>query len=290
MRAALSRLRVVREPNLAMTARALEESAEGPRPLVPMAGGTDLFVYLNAGALPEQDYLDLWHLDELRGVIDTPGGVRIHALETFANLRRDPLVKRRYPALAEASSWVGARQIQNRATIAGNIANGSPAGDSLPVLLALDARIRLVRFSAPRDVGFDTFYTGYRTSVRHPSELIHSILLPWPLPGTRQYFRKVGTRLAQAISKVVIATTITVQKGRVTRARIALGSVAATVVRVPSAEDALLGEKLTPAAASEAARRLRESIHPIDDIRSTAAHRLRVAGRLVELAVADALR
>lgn len=288
MRAALSTLRVVREPNLAMTVRALEESAEGPRPLAPMAGGTDLYVYLNAGMLPDQDYLDLWHLDELRGLDDTPGGLRIHALETFANLRRDPLVKRRYPALAEAASWVGAWQIQNRATIAGNIANGSPAGDSLPVLLALDAEVRLVRFSGPREVPFDSFYTGYRTTVRHPGELIHSILLPKTLPGTRQYFRKVGTRLAQAISKVVIATAITVQKGRVTRARIALGSVAATVLRVASAEEALVGEKLTPAVAKEAARRLREFIHPIDDIRSTAAHRLRVAGRLVELAVADA--
>src|SRR5262249_48531751 len=161
----------------------------------PLAGGTDLFVYLNAGTLPDRRFLDLWPLRELRGQRESRARMRLGALETFTRIRQSALIRRRYPALAAAAGVVGGAQIQNRATLAGNMANGSPAGDSLPVLLALDADVRLVCERGAREVPFAEFYTGYRATVRRPDELIESIRLPIPGRGTRQHFRKVGTRL-----------------------------------------------------------------------------------------------
>ena len=172
--------------------------------------------------------------------------------------------------LAEASRLVGGPQIQNRGTIGGNIANASPAGDSLPVLAAVDASVVLRSAEGERRVAFDEFYTGYRESVRRADELIVAVEIP-PVSG-RQWFRKVGTRAAQAISKVVIAG---VRDGET--ARIALGSVAPTVVRARRAEEGLR----TGASIDQAIDLLRDEIAPIDDIRSTADYRRLVSGNLL---------
>ena len=290
MRAALSALEVARPKTLREALRLLGRAAEDGLPLTPLAGGTDLFVYLNAGTLSDTSYMNLWPLRELRGQKKNAKGLRLGALETFTKIRHSAEVRRQFPSVAAAASVVGAWQIQNRATLGGNLANGSPAGDSLPALLALDARIELQSSKGSREVPFEDFYTGYRKTVRTGDELITSIFLPTQPRGTRQHFRKVGTRAAQAISKVVIATSLTLVRGKIVRARVALGSVAATVIRVPDAEDLLLGEKPTLAVAQRAAKILRDSIRPIDDIRSTGAHRLQLAGRLLELAVAEAGR
>ena len=241
-------------------------------PLVPMAGCTDLYVALNFGTLAATRFLDVWRLRELRTIAVRDGTLSIGALATFTEIVQSPPVRRRLPMLVAASREIGGPQIQNRGTLGGNVANGSPAGDTLPVLAAVDATVVLTSAGGDRRVPFTTFYTRYRKSVMRPDELIAALEIA-PVPG-RQWFRKVGTRAAQAISKVVMAA---VGPAGDAAPRVALGSVAPTVVRLPSTEAALGGG----ATLAEAQRVLLEEIAPIDDVRSTAEYRRRVAANLL---------
>lgn len=238
--------------------------------LVPMAGCTDLYVALNAGQLQARRFLNLWRLDELRGIEEHQGTLRLGALTTYTDVIESATVARHLPMLVAASRHVGGLQIHNRGTLGGNIANASPAGDTLPVFAAAEAIVILASVAGERRVPFNEFYTGYRTSVRQADELIVAVEVP-PVIG-RQWFRKVGTRAAQAISKVVVAAV------RRPQPSVALGSVAPTVVRAREAERAL-AEGLGLTAARDA---LDRSIAPIDDFRSTARYRRRVAGNLLE--------
>ncbi len=246
-------------------------------PLVPMAGCTDLYVSLNFGTLKDTRFLNLWGLEGLR-TIEVRGDVlAIGALATHTDLIRSPLVRRRIPMLAAAAREVGGAQIQNRGTLGGNVANGSPAGDTLPVLAAAEAIVVLRRADDTRRVPFTAFYTGYRQSVRRAGELIVGFEIP-TIRGA-QWFRKVGTRAAQAISKVVMAGVApsTGSGPAAGSVRIALGSVAPTVVRATRTEAALAAG----ATLEDAQRTLLEEITPIDDIRSTAEYRHRVASNLL---------
>jgi CO/xanthine dehydrogenase FAD-binding subunit len=236
----------------------------------PIAGATDLFVALNFGTLTPRRFLDIWRVDELRRIAVNADTLAIGALVTYTDLIRSPLIAARLPMLAEASRLVGGPQIQNRGTIGANIANASPAGDSLPILAAVDATVVLRSVSGERRIAFNEFYTGYRESVRRADELIVAVEIS-PVSG-RQWFRKVGTRAAQAISKVVIAG---VRSDRAVR--IALGSVAPTVVRARRTEEAFANG----ASLDEAVNVLRSEIAPIDDVRSTATYRRLVSGNLL---------
>ena len=246
-------------------------------PLVPMAGCTDLYVSLNFGTLQDTRFLNLWGLDALRTIAVRGDRLTIGALTTHADLIRSPLVRRRIPMLALAAREVGGVQIQNRGTLGGNVANASPAGDTLPVLAAADAVVVLRSADETRRVPFTDFYTGYRQSVRRPVELITGFEIP--VIHGRQWFRKVGTRAAQAISKIVMAGVAPSIRDRRTAdaPRIALGSVAPTVIRATRTEEALAGG----APLDEAQRILGQEIAPIDDIRSTAEYRRRVASNLL---------
>jgi CO/xanthine dehydrogenase FAD-binding subunit len=244
-------------------------------PLTPLAGCTDLYVSLNFGTLKDQRFLDLWPLDELRGIEAHGDTLWIGALATHADLIQSRLVRGRLPMLAAAAREIGGAQIQNRGTIGGNVANASPAGDTLPVLAAADAVVVLRRAGETRRVPFTSFYTGYRASVRQPDELIAGFEIP-RVRG-RQYFRKVGTRAAQAISKVVMAAVIEPKTRSGRRVRLALGSVAPTVVRAVRTEAALAAG----ASDEAAAQALLAEIVPIDDIRSDAEYRRRVAVNLL---------
>jgi len=266
MRTAVSALQLLDPRSLKEALRMMRD--EGP--LLPLAGCTDVYVNLNFGTLPQKRFLNLWGLDELRKIQVRDGLLSVGALATYTQIIASPHVQRRAPILAAASREIGGVQIQNRGTLGGNIANGSPAGDSLPVLAALDAVLLLASAKGNRRVPFNSFYTGYRKSVLAPDELIASVEIP-KVAG-RQWFRKVGTRAAQEISKVVMAA---VRNGS---PRIALGSVAPTVVRLPRTE-AVLAEG---GSIAEARRTLEEEIAPIDDIRSTAEYRRRVSGNLLE--------
>ena len=265
MRTAISPLALVQPRSLGDALRLLRD--EGP--LTPLAGCTDVFVGLNFGTLRDRRFLNLWHLDDLRGIERRKGVIRIGALTTYTDLIGSAIVRRHLPMLVAAAREIGAVQIQNRGTLGGNIANGSPAGDTLPVLAAADALVELRSADWVRTVRFTEFYTGYRASVRRPEELITAIAFP-AVEGT-QWFRKVGTRAAQSISKVVMAGV------RATRPRIAFGSVAPTVVRVPRTEGALAAG----ASIDQARAILQEEIRPIDDLRSTASYRRRVAANLL---------
>ena len=280
MRAALSTLEVVRPRTLDRALAALADRDGAPP--VPLAGGTDLFVYLNAGTLEAGRFLDLSLLRALRGVRAGKRGITIGATTTFTDIRRHPVLRRRHPSLVAAAAEIGAMQIQNRATLAGNIANASPAGDSLPALLAADARVRLVSVRGARVVPFDGFYTGYRRTVAAPDELIVAVELPAPPPRARSLFRKVGTRRAQSISKVVFAGTLAFdRRGRIDHVRLAWGSVAPTPVRAPGAEAALLGARAGADAARAALDALDRDIAPIDDIRSDRDYRRQVSRALL---------
>lgn len=243
--------------------------------LVPLAGGTDVYVALNFGTLTAIRYLDLWPLDPLRRITMADGVLSVGALATYTDVMRSRLVRRRLPMLAQAAREIGGLQIQNRGTIGGNVANASPAGDTLPVLAAAEAVVVLRSDSTERRVPLNDFYTGYRASVRASEELI--VALEIPEQAGAQWFRKVGTRAAQAISKVVMAGVA----GPVPR--IALGSVGPTVIRARRTEQALAAG----ASGDEAAAVLAGEIHPIDDVRSTADYRRAVAVNLLRRFRAD---
>jgi xanthine dehydrogenase small subunit len=265
MRTAVSPLSLLRPCTLRDALTMLRD--EGP--LSPLAGCTDVYVGLQFGTLAEKRFIDLWPLRELRGIADDRGTVRIGALTTYTDLIHSTLVRRRVPMLVAASREIGGRQIQNRGTLGGNVANASPAGDSLPVLAVADATIVLVSAEGERRVPLASFYTGYRTSVRRPDEIIMAIEVP-RIEG-RQYWRKVGTRRAQAISKVMCAAV------RGPEVRVALGSVGPTVLRLRRTERVLTaGSPLKQAQAV-----LRGEIAPIDDLRSTADYRREVSLNLL---------
>ena len=177
MRSALSTLEVVRPKSLKQALEALARPAANER-LVPLAGGTDLFVYLNAGAFEGRHFLDVWGLRELRGIRVGKSAVTLGALSTFREIREHPVMRRRFPSLVAAAAEIGAWQIQNRATLAGNIANASPAGDSLPVLIAHDAVIHARSVRGARDIPFAQLYRGYRDLMLERDELITAVTLP----------------------------------------------------------------------------------------------------------------
>jgi CO/xanthine dehydrogenase FAD-binding subunit len=275
---------------------ALLAGAPEDAPLRPVAGATDLLVQITGeiGSLPPA-CLDLWRLDELRGIAVQPaadgsdegGSLVLGALTTFAEIRRSALCRELVPALVEAAATVGAAQIQNRATIGGNIANASPAGDSLPVLLATDAIIDVGGPRGERSVDADAFWPAYRTTALAPDELVLRVRLPLA-PGRETRYRKVGTRRAQAISKVVMALAWRDEAAashlgpRVWReVRLALGSVAATPIRARATERILEGSRPTPETADRAADTLATEISPIEDVRSTAEYRRAVAARVL---------
>lgn len=238
-----------------------------------LAGGTDVMVFLELGSVVPTAVLDLWGCDELRGI--SPDGRTLGALATWSDVAGHAALPE---ALRDCARTVGAPQIQNRGTVGGNIANASPAGDSLPLWLALDATFELASVRGVRHVPASEFWLGYRKTALAADELLTRVHLP-PTHATedRVHYRKVGTRLAQAISKVVLGGRLRVVGGVVTEARVALGSVAPTPIRARHVEAALLGKPVDPAAAREVAR----DIAPIDDIRSTAAYRRTVAANVL---------
>jgi CO/xanthine dehydrogenase FAD-binding subunit len=255
----------------------------------PIAGGTDLMVQIT-GELgePPQRVVDIWGIDELRGIEVQDGALVIGALTTYTEIRRSPLVATHLPVLADVSATIGAAQIQNRGTLGGNIANASPAGDTLPLLLATNAEIVLGSASGERIVAAAEFWPAYRQTARRDDELVVAVRIRLD-PERQVRFRKVGTRRAQAISKVVMALSWRGNgSGEAWRdVRLALGSVAATPVRAPTTESVLEGSTPTAETADAAAQALMAEIEPIDDVRSTAAYRRAVAGRVLHRLIRD---
>ena len=254
----------------------------------PVAGGTDLLVLIT-GELgdPPERVLDIWRLDDLRGISVDADALVIGALTTYTEIRRSPLVAEFLPALAEAAATIGAAQIQNRGTLGGNAIHASPAGDTLPILLAADAELVLGGVRGERTVVAGEFWPAYRRTARAEDELL--LRIRFPLVADRQLrFRKVGTRRAQAISKVVMALAWRGERDEPwSDVRLALGSVAATPIRARSTEAVLESAAPTAATADAAATALAEGLNPIDDVRSTADYRRAVASRVLYRLIRD---
>ncbi len=265
MRVGLTELNLRSASNLDEALKILREE-----PRRPVAGATDVYVALNFGTTNDRRFLDIWALEELRGISVNRDSVVVGALTTYTELLRSPEIQKRFPMLVAASQLVGGAQIQNRGTIGGNVANASPAGDSLPVLFVAEAVIVTRSVDGERRIPITEFYTGYRMSVLKPDELIVAVEIP-AVEG-QQKFRKVGTRAAQAISKVAFAGV----RGP-NGPRLSYGSVGPTVVRVPNTEKALA----SGASIDEAVNILSTEIKPIDDVRSTGDYRMRVAANLL---------
>ena len=280
-------------------------AAPSDAPARPIAGGTDLMVALT-GELgePPASIVDLWAIAALRGIAIEDGALSLGALTTYTDLRRSALVREQLPVLVEASATIGAAQIQNRGTLGGNIANASPAGDMLPVLLAADATFVLGSIRGEREVPAGAFWTGYRETALAHDELVVRIRIP--LATDRELrFRKVGTRRAQSISKVVMAIAWRSHGNGSARTggprpgrprpdglwrdvRVALGSVAATPIRAGATEAALEGRAPVPESADLAAETLAGELRPIDDVRSTAGYRRLAAARILHRLVREA--
>jgi CO/xanthine dehydrogenase FAD-binding subunit len=254
----------------------------------PIAGGTDLMVQLAAevGEAPRQ-VLDLWRIRELRGIEERAGILSVGALTTYSDIRRSGLVRAKLPALAEAAATIGAAQIQNRGTLGGNAVNASPAGDTLPILLATDSLLVLRSAERERSVQARDFWPAYRKTALMADELL--IRIDIPIPDRREVrFRKVGTRRAQAISKVVMALAYREDGGVWRDVRLALGSVAATPIRAWQTEEVLEGAAPRSTVADHAAAVLSKELHPINDVRSTAEYRREVAARVLHRLLREA--
>jgi CO/xanthine dehydrogenase FAD-binding subunit len=260
---------------------ALSLLADNPDAWLPIAGGTDVMVQYAAGKLPARKLVSIWNLPELRRIEISPSEIQIGAGCTYTDLRRHEVVETEFPLLASAAGWVGGIANQNRGTLGGNIVNASPAADSLPALLAYEAGLILVSVRGERRLAYRQFHTGYKKTELAPDELIRAVCLPRRFSGYVSYTRKVGTRNAQAISKVCVAALGRLEEGKISDVRIAIGSVAPVPLRLTATEQILNGQRLNSSLLALARKTAAAEIQPIDDIRSTARYRTAVGGNLV---------
>lgn len=266
--------RVMRPDSLEALWPMLEDGAR------PMAGGTDLLVGLRQRQTP----CDVALLEGISG-LDTvgleDGQIRLGATACHARLLANPLVRERLPALARALAVLGSPLVRNMGTLGGNIATASPAGDTLPPLHALDAQVELASRQGIRHLPLAECILGPGRTALAPGEIVTAALVSPPTPGALHHFEKVGRRDALAIAVASLAAIIVRDEaGRVTKARLAVGSLGPTARRCARAEACLLGRRLDRQSLADAGQRIREDVSPIDDIRATATYRLRLAGNL----------
>jgi CO/xanthine dehydrogenase FAD-binding subunit len=224
----------------------------------------------------------LWGIPDLRFIETAAESVAIGAGTTFRDLRAHDTIRAELPLLDKAASWIGSIANQSRATLGGNLVNGSPAADSSPALLVYDAEIELVSVRGRRRLPYATFHTGYKQNGMAADELLFAIHIPLRFAHHRQYLRKVGTRRAMAISKVALAATALVEAGQINEIRLAAASLAAFPTRLTETENALLGRVIDTKTIQSARSTLLAEAKPIDDIRSTAEYRRQVAANLLE--------
>jgi CO/xanthine dehydrogenase FAD-binding subunit len=260
----------------------LAQLGSAPGLWTPLAGGTELMVAHAAGRLNAAKLISLWGLSELEFIRVSDEWISIGGGATFGQIRRHTIIAADFPLLSRASTWIGSIANQNRATIAGNIVNGSPAADAPPALLVYDAEIEVISQRGSRRLPYADFHLGYKQSVLMPDELVLALHLPRRFAKHAQYLRKVGTRKAMAITKVALAGTAIVDDGTITEIRLAAASVADRPMRLKATETALLGRPLSPETRRAARTALLNEVLPIDDIRSTAAYRKHVAANLLD--------
>jgi CO/xanthine dehydrogenase FAD-binding subunit len=263
-------------------AAVLELLAAEPGAWTPIAGGTELMVTFSAGRLAAPKLVSLWGIPDLRAIEVSAQSIVIGAAATFLDLRRHAVIAAELPLLAKAASWIGSIANQSRATLGGNLVNGSPAADSSPALLAYDAEIEHISARGRRRVPYSEFHTGYKRNVLAADELLFAIHLPRRFARHVQYLRKVGTRRAMAISKVALGATGLLENGVIREIRLGAASLAPFPSRLLQTEAALLGQTITRDTIQSAHRALLSEVKPINDIRSTAQYRSQVAVNLLD--------
>ncbi len=261
---------------------ALAMLARDPGALRPIAGGTDLMVLLAAGKLEHTRWLNLWGLHELRGIEESAQHVTLGALTTYTDVQAHATLRREFPMLCQAGSETGGVAIQNRGTLGGNIVNASPAADSPPALLAYGAEIEIVSASGARWIAYDGFHTGYKKMNLAPNEIVARIRLTRSFATRVHHYRKVGPRKAQAISKVCFAGCAEIASGKLRDVRIAIGGVAPIIPRCKATERVLRDDGIGADGLARAKATLAKEIAPIDDVRSNARYRRRVAENLLD--------
>jgi CO/xanthine dehydrogenase FAD-binding subunit len=259
----------------------LELLAAEPDVWTPIAGGTEIMVAHAAGRLTVPKLVSLWGIAELRFINVTADSLAIGAGATFVDMRRHAELCESWPLLARAASWIGSIANQSRATLGGNLVNGSPAADSSPALLVYDAEIEIISIRGSRRIPYRDFHTGYKRNVLAKDELVYALHMPRRFAHHKQYIRKVGTRRAMAISKVALAGAALVDNGIVSEIRLAAASLAAYPVRLYKTEESILGKPITPETVAAAREASLGEAAPIDDIRSTAEYRKRVGANLI---------
>ena len=251
-----------------------------------LAGGTDLMVQLNArlGLESIRHVLDIWNLEELRGIQRREGRLSIGALTTYSELIESPLVREFFPSIADVSRDIGAWAIQNRGTLGGNICNASPAGDTLPLLLAAGASFVVGGPRGERLVAACDFFVGYRRTALEADELLLRVELPIfaDRRTNKLIYRKVGTRRAQSISRTILAARASATRGVLSDVRIAAGCVAPTSIRCKTVEASVEGKKLDVETLRDARRALDTDIQPISDVRGSAEYRRLATANVLE--------
>ena len=260
----------------------LELMATQPGEWTPIAGGTELMVAHAAGRLPALKLVSLWGIADLRFIASRPESIAIGAGATFTDIRNHADLAAELPLLARAAAWIGSIANQSRATIGGNLVNGSPAADSSPALLVYDAEVELISIRGTRRIPYRDFHTGYKKNALASDELLYAIHIPRRFAHHRQYLRKVGTRRSMAVAKVAVGATAFIENGILTELRLAAASLAAFPTRLFRTEDALCGKRVDAVSIQAARAALLAEILPIDDIRSTAEYRRHVAANLLE--------
>jgi CO/xanthine dehydrogenase FAD-binding subunit len=261
---------------------ALQILAASPDNYTPIAGGTELMVALGAGRLQSHKLISLWNLEELRFIEETTDAIIIGAASTFTDIRNNPAIAKHLPLLTQAASWTGSIANQNRATIGGNIVNASPAADTPPALLAYDAELTLVSAQGERTIPYRDFHLAYKKTALVPGELLHSITILRNFSSYKLYIRKVGTRNAQAISKVALAAIARTNNNVIDDIRIAAASLREIPTRLYATEQSLINNPVTPKTIAHARATLINDSKPIDDIRSTSKYRAATAANLLE--------
>ncbi|BBM83633.1 FAD binding domain-containing protein [Candidatus Uabimicrobium amorphum] len=248
----------------------------------PIAGGTDLMVLFDMGNLPPGDYVNIHRIPDLQGIEVNDDYVEIGALTTYSQLRQHEIIQQEFPCICEAAKVTGGVAIQNRGTIGGNIANASPAADTPPALLVYDADLKIVSATGEKIVAYENFHTGYKQMQLAKNELIQRIRLPRKNKHNLHYYRKVGTRKAQAISKLCMAGVANFTPEKIVQIKIALASVAPTVIRCKKTEAYFCEKQYAQIDICEAKRILQTEIAAIDDLRSTKEYRIQVACNLIQ--------
>jgi carbon-monoxide dehydrogenase medium subunit len=264
-------------------------SGENGKRARPLAGGTDLLVQLRSGRAEAQLLVDLKHIPETTELRLDPDGLRLGAAVSAAELRERPEVRERWPGLVEAAELIGSEQIQGRASLGGNLCNASPAADTVPPLIAAGAECLIAGPGGTRTLPVEDFTTGPGETVLAPGELLVQLRVPAPAPGSADAYLRFIPRTEMDIAVVGAGVSLTLgADGVCTAARVALGAVAPTAIRVPDAESALIGTNVDEAALARVAEAASAAARPIDDMRGTVAYRKQVSGVLARRAAAIA--